>query len=145
MSYVLQDITNLLGGPKTLGRPVRTHEDLLAVVRAGFPYIALERVIDAMDLTREEIETVLALPARTLTRRKQAQHLQAAESDRLMRLARVAAHATAALGTSSRAAQWLHRPNRGLGNCSPLSLLDTDLGTSQVDDVLTRLEHGVAG
>ena len=145
MSYALQDITNLLGGPKTLGRPVRTREELLAAVRAGFPYTALERVIEAMDLTRDEIEAVLALPARTLTRRKQAQHLQAAESDRLLRLARVAAHAIAALGDAEKAAQWLHRPNRGLGNYTPLALLDTDLGTEQVDDTLTRLEHGVMG
>lgn len=145
MSYALQDITNLLGGPKTLGRPVRTPEELLAMVRAGFPYTALERVIEAMDLTRDEIEAVLALPARTLTRRKQARHLQAAESDRLLRLARVAAHAIVALGDAGKAARWLHRPNRGLGHCAPLALLDTDLGTAQVDDALTRLEHGVVG
>ncbi len=145
MSYALQDITNLLGGTKTLGRSVRTREDLLAVVRAGFSYTALERVIDAMDLTRDEIETVLGLPTRTLTRRKQARHLQSAESDRLLRLARVAAHAIATLGSAEKAAQWLHRPHRGLGNCPPLALLDTDLGTMQVDDALTRLEHGVIG
>lgn len=145
MSYALKDITNLLGGPKTLGRAVRTREELLSVVRAGLPYTALERVIDAMDLTREEIETVLAMPARTLTRRKQARHLQAPESDRLLRLARVAAHASAALGSAEKAAHWLHRPNRGLGDCPPLALLDTDLGVAQVDDALTRLEHGVVG
>lgn len=144
MSYALQDITNLLGGPKTLGRPVRTPEDLLAMVRAGFPYSALERVIEAMDLTRDEIEVILALPTRTLSRRKQARHLQAAESDRLLRLARVAAHAIVALGDAGNAARWLHRPNRGL-DCTPLALLDTDLGTAQVDDALTRLEHGVVG
>lgn len=145
MSYALQDITNLLGGPQTLGRSVRTPEELLAMVRAGFPYAALERVIEAMDLTRDEIEAVLALPARTLTRRKQARHLQAAESDRLLRLARVAAHAIVTLGDAGKAARWLHRPNRGLGHYAPIALLDTDLGTAQVDDALTRLEHGVVG
>lgn len=145
MSATLKDITALLGGAKTLGRSVRTREELMAVVREGFPYAALERLMAVMGLTREEIETVIALPARTLTRRKQAQHLQAVESDRLLRLARVAAHAIVALGSAEKAAQWLHRPNRALGGDTPLNRLDTDLGTAQVDDVLTRLEHGIVG
>lgn len=144
MSYALKDITDLLGGPQTLG-PVRTRQDLMERVRQGFPYAALEQLMKVMGLSREEVETVMALPARTLTRRKQAQHLQTVESDRLLRLARVAAHAIAVLGSADKAALWLHRPNRGLGQHTPLFLLDTDLGTQQVDDVLTRLEDGVVG
>ena len=145
MSITLNDITSLLGGEKVLGHPMSTRDDLRAAVRRGFPYAALERLMQAMGLTREEIEQVVALPARTLTRRKHAKHLQSAESDRVLRVARVAAHAVAALGSEDQAAQWLHRPNWGLGGCTPLTLLDTDLGTTQVDDVLTRLEHGVMG
>lgn len=144
MSYALKDITDLLGGAQTLG-PVRTRQDLMDIVRKGFPYAALEQLMRAIGLSREEIETVLALPTRTLTRRKQAQHLQTVESDRLLRLARVAAHAIAALGSVDKAALWLHRPNRGLGKNTPLFLLDTDLGTQQVDDILTRIEHGIVG
>ncbi len=145
MSTTLNDITTLLGGAKVLGHPLRTRDDLLAAVRRGFPYAALERLMQAMGLTREEIEQVVALPARTLTRRKHAKHLQSAESDRVLRLARVAAHAVAALGSEDKAAQWLHRTNRSLGDRAPLTFLDTDLGTTQVDDVLTRLEQGVIG
>jgi putative toxin-antitoxin system antitoxin component (TIGR02293 family) len=144
MSYALKDITDLLGGAQTLG-PVRTRQDLMDIVRKGFPYAASEQLMRVIGLSREEIETVLALPARTLTRRKQAQHLQTVESDRLLRLARVAAHAIAALGSADKAALWLHRSNRGLGKNVPLFLLDTDLGTQQVDDILTRIEHGVVG
>lgn len=144
MSYALKEMTDLLGGAPTLG-PVRTHQDLLDRVRKGFPYAALEHLMGVMGLSREEIETVLALPARTLTRRKQAQHLHTVESDRLLRLARVAAHAIAALGSADQAARWLHRPNRSLNHTAPLLLLDTDLGTQHVDDILTRLEHGVVG
>ncbi|MBM3343610.1 MAG: DUF2384 domain-containing protein [Betaproteobacteria bacterium] len=34
-------------------------------------------------------------------------------------------------------------PNRSLGNVTPLSLLDTDLGAEAVTDTLGRIEHGV--
>jgi putative toxin-antitoxin system antitoxin component (TIGR02293 family) len=145
MSATLKDITTLLGGPRTLGRRMKSSDDLLDAVRRGFPYAALERLMESMGFTREEVERIVALPTRTLTRRKQSKHLQAAESDRLLRVARVAAHAVVTLGSEPKAAQWLHRPNRGLGGKAPLTLLDTDLGTTQVDDVLTRIDHGVFG
>lgn len=145
MSTTLKDITTLLGGRKTLRRKVSTSEEMLAVVRAGLPMAALEQVMISLNISREEIEPVIALPSRTMTRRKKEKVLQSVESDRLMRLTRVAAHAITALGSEDKAAQWLHRPNRGLGGESPLHRLDTDLGATQVDDILTRLEHGVVG
>jgi len=69
--------------------------------------------------------------------------LAADESDRLYRFSRVLAHAEKVLGTRANATQWLHRPNRALNGIPPLTLLDTDIGATEVDDVLGRLEHGV--
>jgi len=145
MANALKELTDVLGGPQTLGRSVHTRSDLMDFVREGFPFEVLESVIRLTNMTREEVETLIALPARTLTRRKQAKHLQPVESDRLFRVARVAAHAIAVLGSPQKAAQWLHRANRGLGGNSPITYLDTDIGAEQVNDILTRLEHGVVG
>jgi putative toxin-antitoxin system antitoxin component (TIGR02293 family) len=47
------------------------------------------------------------------------------------------------LGSEEKAARWLHTPNRALGGNLPLELLDTDLGSRQVEEVLGRIEHGV--
>jgi putative toxin-antitoxin system antitoxin component (TIGR02293 family) len=46
------------------------------------------------------------------------------------------------LGSEEKAIQWLRRPNRALGNQTPLELMDTDIGAKQVEDVLGRIEHG---
>jgi putative toxin-antitoxin system antitoxin component (TIGR02293 family) len=94
-------------------------------------------------LNRDEVSSALDLPPRTLARRKQEHRLRPAESDRLFRLARVAARAAEVLGSDSKASRWLHTPNRALGSEPPLALLDTDLGARQVEDVLGRIEHGV--
>ncbi|MGH7857479.1 MAG: antitoxin Xre/MbcA/ParS toxin-binding domain-containing protein, partial [Candidatus Binatia bacterium] len=61
----------------------------------------------------------------------------------LYRLARVGAMAVRVLGSEEKAGRWLHRPNRALGNESPLSLLDTAIGAREVEDLLGRIEHGV--
>jgi putative toxin-antitoxin system antitoxin component (TIGR02293 family) len=86
---------------------------------------------------------VIGLPARTLARRKKERRLRADESDRLLRLARVAAVAEEALGARENAGQWLQKPNRALGGVTPLELLDTDLGAEEVVAILGRIEHGV--
>ena len=87
--------------------------------------------------------TKLHLPQRTIARRKKEQKLQVDESDRLLRLARISAQATATLGSKEKAAQWLRRPNRALGNQAPVDVIDSDIGTRQVKEVLGRIEHGI--
>jgi putative toxin-antitoxin system antitoxin component (TIGR02293 family) len=63
--------------------------------------------------------------------------------DEWFRRAGVAALAEEILGATPKAARWLRRPNRALGGKTPLETLDTDLGASQVETVLHRVEHGV--
>ena len=78
-----------------------------------------------------------------MVRRKRDAKLRAGESDRRSRVARVAALAEEILGDKVKAARWLRRPNLTLGGKTPLQTLDTDIGASQVETVLHRVEHGV--
>jgi len=112
-------------------------------VRSGLPYSALEALQDALELSFKELSVVLGIPERTIARRKDEQHLTAAESDRLYRVARTLAHAGSVLGTIEKARLWLKRPSRALGGETPLALLDTDVGTRQVEEVLLRIVHGI--
>jgi putative toxin-antitoxin system antitoxin component (TIGR02293 family) len=117
-------------------------DDLREAAKSGLPYASLETVIGKLRLGRDEAAAVLHLPQRTIARRKKEQRLQADESDRVLRLARIGAQASATLGNEEKAAQWLRRPNRALGNRAPLELLDNDIGTRQVEEILGRMEHG---
>jgi putative toxin-antitoxin system antitoxin component (TIGR02293 family) len=85
----------------------------------------------------------LSMPERTLARRQKQARLTADESDRLIRVARVMAHAVQVLGSRDKAARWLRTANRALNGTAPLSLLDTDVGTEQVSEILGRIEHGI--
>ena len=124
-------------------RRVRNPEEMRAWVREGLPFESLESVVQRFGLKREEVSWVLDLPERTLTRRRQEQRLRPAESDRLFRVTRIAVQAEQVLGSTDKASRWLHTENRALGGQTPLALLDTDLGSRQVEEVLGRIEHGV--
>ena len=135
-------LVEALGGKKILKRRIANLDDLREAVKAGLPYASLEALISKFGLARDEAATALHLPHRTIARRKKEQRLQADESDRVLRLAQVSALAVATLGNEEKAALWLRRPNRALGNQPPLELLDNNIGTRQVEEVLGRIAHG---
>jgi putative toxin-antitoxin system antitoxin component (TIGR02293 family) len=137
------EIAQLLGGRGALRREVSSKGDLIALLREGLPYAAVEAAMDALGVTQEQLAGYLAVPGRTLARRKREGRLKADESDRLCRLARVAASALSVFGDAERARRWLGKPNRALGGEAPLALMDTDAGARHVEEVLGRIEHGV--
>lgn len=137
-------VIDVLGGPKVFkGRTLPNATELRDRVRTGLPYQSLESIRERLNLSLPEAAIVLHVPLRTLARRRHGRKLDADESDRLYRLARIAGQAVAVLGTEEKAATWLRRANRALNGEVPLGLLDTDLGARQIEDVLGRIEHGV--
>ena len=119
-----------------------TPMDLVSLVREGLPWPLYQGVMTDLGFTDQTAAGVLHIPLRTLTRRKGGR-LDPQESERVMRLVRLRAKAEDVLGTREKATLWLESPNRALGGATPLSLLDTDIGTQAAEDVLTRIEYGV--
>ncbi|HYU34050.1 MAG TPA: antitoxin Xre/MbcA/ParS toxin-binding domain-containing protein [Thermoanaerobaculia bacterium] len=135
-------IVDVLGG-LDVGGDSPTSEDLKQQIREGLPFSVLETVTARFSLDLDEVASALDLPSPTLAQREKARRLRPADSDRLFRLVRVLAETVDVLGSEEKASRWLKAPNRALGGQTPLSLLDTDPGTQQVEEVLGRIEHGV--
>lgn len=139
-----REIADALGGVKTLGTSVRSAEDLIRTIHNGLPYTSYEAVRDRFALgDSRALMTVLDVPTRTLARRKHNRRLGPGESDRLARVGRIAAVATATLGSEEKAGRWLQKPNRALGGAAPLEYLATDIGAAQIEQLLGRIAHGV--
>jgi putative toxin-antitoxin system antitoxin component (TIGR02293 family) len=136
-------IAETLGGYRVMKRRVRSADGLRARVRIGLPYSALEALAGRLGASRAEMAGVLGVPARTLARRRVSGRFTVSESDRLVRLGRIAALAEQVLGGRDKAVRWLHRANRALGQRVPVRELDTDLGAREVEAILLRIEHGV--
>ena len=128
----------LLGGGYSLADPLQ----LVELVREGVPWSLYHGVASDLGLSEQVVADVLRIPPRTLARRKGGR-LEPHEGERLLRFVRLVARATEVLGDSKKAARWLEAPNRALGGATPLSLLDTDIGTQAAEDVLARIEYGV--
>jgi putative toxin-antitoxin system antitoxin component (TIGR02293 family) len=138
-----EEVVDMLGGKKLLGVSVDSQLKLMVIVRAGLPYRSVESVGDKLQLSDEAISAAIAISRRTLIRRKAEGRLSGEESDRLLRLARVASLAMETLGTPAKAARWLKKPNRALDNQTPLSMMDNDIGVRQVESLLDHIEYGL--
>jgi putative toxin-antitoxin system antitoxin component (TIGR02293 family) len=141
----VEGVVSVLGGPKVLGRGVHSPEELIERVRGGLPFAALSGVMRQYGIARSVLGGILHLSPRNFLRRKEQKRLSPEESDRLYRLARVIAHANRVFEDPNESADWIQTSNVALGKQQPLTLLDTDIGVQQVDQVLGRIEHGIVG
>jgi len=116
---------------------------LRLLVLNGFPFSVFEALQKEVDLSQDQLSSILGISTRTLTRRKNRNHLNSVESNLLYRVARVLVCAVTVFGDIEKARVWLKRPNRGLDGEIPFNLLNTDIGSQQVEDVLNRIKYGI--
>jgi len=135
----VDNIIELLGGPHVLGKDIRSHLALIPLLRKGLPYAALEALSCTIDVSINAVARSLRLPRRTLARRKDQNRLDTHASERVLRLAAVAARAIMNFSSVQHGRTWLIAENRGLGGVAPITLLDTDVGARAAEEVLIRM------
>jgi putative toxin-antitoxin system antitoxin component (TIGR02293 family) len=137
-SNLLKRVQEMLGVNR-----LRSDQDLVKLVEDRLA----TGVVDGLrqsGLTDDEIYALI-VPRRTLTHRR-ARHeaLSRDESDRAVRLARIAALAEQVFGDSKRRWNWLRTEKRQFGGRSPLQLLVTEAGARLVEELLYRIDEGMA-
>ena len=146
LTFETNQITYLPRLLRGLGKKAVNNPSLLMEsVQKGFPFSVFEAVQKEIDIPQKQLSEILGIPTRTLSRRKDEKHLSAVESDRLYRVIRIVSFAGEVLGEPEKARKWLKQPNIELGGEIPLELLDTDIGSGLVEDVLLRIKFGIYG
>ena len=122
---------------------LRSDQDLVTLVEDRLATGAIAG-LRRSGLSDQEIYTLI-VPRRTLThRRARREALSREESDRALRLARIAALAEQVFGDSGRAWHWLRATKRQLKGRSPLQLTSTEAGARLVEELLYRIDEGMA-
>jgi putative toxin-antitoxin system antitoxin component (TIGR02293 family) len=104
----------------------------------------LEWLAPGGESARETVLRVLAIPERTLARRKAAGGLREDETDRILRLLRLKGQVERMFhGDSGRSARWITSPSPALGGHTPLEAAATERGTLRVADLIGQTMHGV--
>jgi putative toxin-antitoxin system antitoxin component (TIGR02293 family) len=92
----------------------------------------------------EEEVFALVVPKRTLARREaQKEPLTIEETDKALRLARIANRAESVFGDKTKAHRWLRKPKQMLNDATPLDYLASEAGARTVEEMLDRIDFGV--
>jgi putative toxin-antitoxin system antitoxin component (TIGR02293 family) len=135
---VLKRVQEILRTPR-----LRSDQDLVQVVEERLPTDVIDGLRQS-GLTDDEVYA-LVVPRRTLThRRARREALSRDESDRAVRLARTAALAELVFGGAERAWRWLRASKRQFRGRSPLQMLATEAGARIVEELLYRVDEGMA-
>lgn len=142
-----QRIGRLLGGAKTLGRPLASALDVHDVLAKGLPAEALSHLVGKLTAIQPDgsFERAIGMSVRTFQRRKKtaSKPLSQEQSGRTWKFAEILAKATEVFGSQEEAEHWLERPAIGLDGRRPIDLLATPAGVALVESFLTKLEYGV--
>jgi putative toxin-antitoxin system antitoxin component (TIGR02293 family) len=116
---------------------------LVSAVREGIPAGRFDALKELLGVSTERLTDVVGISPSTLSRRRKRGRFDKDESERILRVARIALRAAEVLGSPENARKWLTEPARALGGEKPLAFADTEPGAREVERLLIRLEHGV--
>ena len=116
---------------------------LAQAVREGIPASRFDALKELLGVSTGRLADVVGISPSTLSRRRKRGTFDKGESERVLRIARIALRAVEVLGGRENARKWLTEPARALGGEEPLQFADTEPGAREVERLLIRLEHGV--
>lgn len=117
--------------------------EVVATVRDGLPAQRFDALRELLDVSSGTLAEVVGITPSTLSRRRKRGTFNKDESERILRIARLALRAIEILDGRENARKWLTEPARALGGELPLEFADTEPGAREVERLLIRLEHGV--
>jgi putative toxin-antitoxin system antitoxin component (TIGR02293 family) len=65
------------------------------------------------------------------------------ETDKALRLKRIAALAEQVFADRAKAHRWMRKPKRSLSGETPLAFLASETGARVVEEMLRRIKHGI--
>ena len=116
---------------------------LIEVIKGGLPVRDLEELARGLNLSVDRLVPLLGMSKATWHRRKLDGRLDASESDRVNRFARLLGRAVEVMESEEYARGWLQSSQVGLGGAIPLEYAGTEVGAREVEDLLGRIEYGV--
>ena len=147
--FILKDTPKHRDLSATLSKILQLPEDSVSArvimkrIEEGFVPKRMDAVKSYLNLGDLEFSRYTNISKRTLARRKSAR-LTSTESDRVYRLAKLAALSSELFeGERMAANNWLKSPNKGLGGETPLEYAETNPGYDEVVQLIGQLEHGV--
>jgi putative toxin-antitoxin system antitoxin component (TIGR02293 family) len=133
----------ILGGKAGEDNTAFTDLEMIKITREGLKKGALTSLASYLNVTMDQLSTLLHTSYRNLLRKDASDVLDSYKTEKVLELAAFTSRGIQVVGSKTGFQQWVHTPILALGNRKPLEFLDTTFGIQMVSKVLGRLEQGV--
>jgi putative toxin-antitoxin system antitoxin component (TIGR02293 family) len=115
----------------------------IAMIRSGIRAGVVNDMVQYFHVSKSDIFEVLRTPESSAHKLiKGNRPLDAAASERVVRIADITRTAEETFGERDAARQWLKTPNLALEGAAPFSMLDTEPGAIEVRRILSAINYG---
>lgn len=133
----------ILGGNKSVLKPISGELDLVNLSRAGVRKSSLKSLSSYLGISMDKMSSLLHTSHRNIQRKHEEELLDVYKSEQTLEIAQVVSKCLDVFGSKENMQQWLHSNILALGGKKPIDLLDTTFGIRMVFRVIGRLEYGV--
>lgn len=141
--YIKRSIELMGMGGDSLFRNVENENDFIFCIRNGVPKKALNNLIKITGITNSELSAIIRTSDRTLRRYDPLRKLNAAQSERVIELAKLYSRGEEVFDNLESFKEWMNSTVMALGNKKPKEFLDTSLGIESLMEELGRIEQGI--
>lgn len=123
----------------------RQHDEtfFIDMIRQGLPKKVMDHLLTKLDISEDEMASILHVSKRTLQRRSSQESLNEEQSERLIELAKLYSKGEEVIGDLEKFKEWMNSKTTALGNKRPKDFLDTSIGINILLDELGRIQHGI--
>jgi len=137
------EVLHSMGKKLGIRSSLKSDADLVALVEERLPVGAISALMEH-GILEKEIYSVI-VPRRTLQhRRARKEDLSREESDRAVRLARLAALTEKIFGDSKEGMLWLRSPKKRFRGRTAMDMITTETGSRLVEEALYQIDEGMA-
>jgi putative toxin-antitoxin system antitoxin component (TIGR02293 family) len=128
-------LLGILGSPSEI--------EVVDMLEKGLTKQNYQKAKDVTGFSHQNMASILSISTKTLESKKNKDRLSDTASERLLKLAELAAQGIQVFNSGDLFREWLQKPLRPLGGKKPVDLMVNMYGLDMVKNLLGRIEHGV--
>ena len=113
-------------------------------IASGLSFGQVQALLAEVNVSERDLLNYNILAPRTWSHSKKKGVFSAEQSDRIARFLRVWRQAAQTFGSADKSRAWIERDTRALLGKKPIDLLSTETGARVVEELLQRIDHGLA-
>jgi putative toxin-antitoxin system antitoxin component (TIGR02293 family) len=139
----IRGINRIIGFAAREKNKIKNERDLTTLSRSGLPRRYFQFFTGNVGIAVTDFEHLAQMPPDTINGKDDQELLSPDATERLIEVALIFVRGIEIFGSKASFRKWISTENLALGGIKPQELLDNSFGIQELNDELTRIDHGI--